>query len=60
MWHFFASRANTREGLVKSAKVALNARFGSGLEPEFDDIRYMTGRTSKPVCTLCRLGWFDR
>ena len=57
---FVSSRANTKAGLVKAAKVALNVRFGSEFEPEFGNIRYMVGRTSEPLYRLQRLGWFQK
>jgi hypothetical protein len=32
---FFESAANTKAGLVRAAKAALNVRFGSAPQPEF-------------------------
>ena len=55
---FFESTANTKAGLVRAAKAALNDRFGSALQPEFCNIRYMVQHHSHPMYKLQRLGWF--
>lgn len=55
---FFESAANTKAGIVRAAKAALNARFGSTPQPEFCNIRYMVQHQSQPMYKLQRLGWF--
>nr|DAF93362.1 MAG TPA: hypothetical protein [Podoviridae sp. ctnuR9] len=55
---FFKSTANTKAGLVRVAKAALNERFGSAPQPEFCNIQYMERNHSQPMDKLQRLGWF--